>query len=1024
MKIDGISLIEGASVSNFSIATGTSYPANPNAGELFFRTDSPNVGLYVHDGTAWGYVSTASSTAWSGITGTPTTLSGYGITDAVNLAGTQTITGAKTFDLQIVSSVSTGTAPFAVSSTTTVSNLSSKYFDGFSYSHFLDGATWLQVGRIPAFTGDVTSTGGSATLTLATVNSNVGSFGSTTKASTFTVNAKGLVTAAGEVTVTPAFSSITSTPTTLSGYGITDAQPLDADLTAIAALTGTSGFLKTNGSGIWTVDTATYLTGNQTVTVSGDATGSGTTAITLTLASVGTAGTYTSVTTDSKGRVTAGTNPTTLSGYGITDAISKAGTTLDLNANLVFNGGTVTGIPTPSGSTDVVNKAYVDAAVSTLNVHAAVDAATTTNLTATYSNGTAGVGATLTNSGTQAAFQVDGYTAPVNARILVKNQTTQTQNGIYTVTTVGSGSTNWVLTRATDSDNSVAGELAPGDFVFVTEGTTQASSGWVETAIGTGTLDSIVIGTNNVTYTQFSGAGTYLAGTGLSLAGTTFNVNLGAGIAELPSTEVGVDVYPTGGLMTTTDNSTSSTTTAAQLALTNVGTAGTYKSVTTDAKGRVTAGTNPTTVAGFGLTDAVDTVTQNQVSVGKQFTGTVGIGPTAPGGQHTLYIDKLMSSATTNAYGVRNLSTIDSNVTATARMFQSGPTTATAAFTLSNLRHFEAAATTIGAGSTVTNNIGFYGNVSGGTNNYNFYAANTALNYFGGDTTFQTNVTVIGSATHSNQIISTQANNSADGSGQLYLNGATGNRIDFNVNGGSAPTFTTRSVGTKLVLYPQISASTVDHGIGVESGATWFSVPNSSSTGFKFYAGTTSVITLGSAGDITLSGGIKTAAGSQLTFTNTTSAVNNLNIAHATTTNAPTISAVGTDTNIPIAIAGKGTGDITLNGYSLANLLLFDMTLELQAGANGTFTLNESASIKFQILSAKYKTDSGTISAAIAINGTNVTGLSALALTTTQGSTAATAANTVSVGNRITAVTTSNATAVNAVITLACKRIL
>jgi hypothetical protein len=508
MKIDGISLIEGASVSNFSVVTGTSYPSNPNAGELFFRTDSPNVGLYVHDGSTWGYVSTASSTAWSGITGTPTTLSGYGITDAVNLSGTQTITGAKTFDLQIVSSVSTGTAPFAVSSTTTVSNLSSKYFDGFSYSHFFDGATWLQTGRIPAFTGDVTAPGASATLTLATVNSNVGSFGSATQVGTFTVNAKGLITAASSTTITPAFSSITSKPTTLSGYGITD-------------------------------------------------------------------------------------------------AVAKAGSTMDLNANLVFNGGTVTGIPSPTGSTDVVNKAYVDAAVSTLNVHAAVEAATTANLTATYSNGTSGVGATLTNSDTQAAFAVDGYTAPVNARILVKNQTTQTQNGIYTVTTAGSGSVNWVLTRATDADNSVPGELAPGDFVFVTEGSTQASTGWVETTIGTGTGDSIVIGTNNVTYTQFSGAGTYLAGTGLSLTGTTFNVNLGAGIAELPSTEVGIDVHATGGLMTTVDNSTSSTNTAAQLALTNVGTAGTYKSVTTDSKGRVTAGTNPTTLSGFGITDAV-----------------------------------------------------------------------------------------------------------------------------------------------------------------------------------------------------------------------------------------------------------------------------------------------------------------------------------------------------------------------------------------------------------------------------------
>lgn len=83
-----------------------------------------------------------------------------------------------------------------------------------------------------------------------------------------------------------AWSKISSTPTTLSGYGIVDAQPLDTDLTAIAALTGTSGFLKTNGSGTWTVDTATYLTGNQSVTLSGDAAGSGATAITVAVSKI------------------------------------------------------------------------------------------------------------------------------------------------------------------------------------------------------------------------------------------------------------------------------------------------------------------------------------------------------------------------------------------------------------------------------------------------------------------------------------------------------------------------------------------------------------------------------------------------------------------------------------------------------------------------------------------------------------------------------------------------------------------
>jgi hypothetical protein len=116
-----------------------------------------------------------------------------------------------------------------------------------------------------------------------------------------------------------AFSALTGKPTTLSGYGITDGQPLDADLTSIAALAGTSGLLKKTAANTWALDTSAYLTANQAITVSGDASGSGSTAIALTLATVATPGTYRSVTVNAKGLVTAGTNPTTLAGYGIVD---------------------------------------------------------------------------------------------------------------------------------------------------------------------------------------------------------------------------------------------------------------------------------------------------------------------------------------------------------------------------------------------------------------------------------------------------------------------------------------------------------------------------------------------------------------------------------------------------------------------------------------------------------------------------------------------------------------------------------
>jgi hypothetical protein len=99
--------------------------------------------------------------------------------------------------------------------------------------------------------------------------------------------------------------------TTLGVVIGTNVQAWDADLDAIAALAGTSGFLKKTAANTWSLDTNTYITGNQSITLSGDASGSGTTAITVTLASVGTAGTYTKVTTDAKGRVTSGTTLST-----------------------------------------------------------------------------------------------------------------------------------------------------------------------------------------------------------------------------------------------------------------------------------------------------------------------------------------------------------------------------------------------------------------------------------------------------------------------------------------------------------------------------------------------------------------------------------------------------------------------------------------------------------------------------------------------------------------------------------------
>jgi hypothetical protein len=199
---------------------------------------------------------------------------------------------------------------------------------------------------------------------------------------------------------------------------------------------------------------------------------------------------------------------TGISALGVVSTAQPSSTTLSDGGNLVlknavntFTGsGALTGLPSPSVASDVATKGYVDGVAVGLTAHTAVRVGTVAALTATYANGTAGVGATLTNSGTLAALSLDGVgPLSVNDRVLVKNQTTQFQNGMYTVTTVGSGAVAWVLTRATDADQS--GELAAGNYTIVNEGTTLAHTMWVQNTTGT-----ITVGTTAVVFVQLSTA--------------------------------------------------------------------------------------------------------------------------------------------------------------------------------------------------------------------------------------------------------------------------------------------------------------------------------------------------------------------------------------------------------------------------------------------------------------------------------------------------------------------------------------
>lgn len=232
-------------------------------------------------------------------------------------------------------------------------------------------------------------------------------------------------------------------------------------------------------------------------------------------------------------------------------AVTIGTTAISLGATSLTLGGLTSVAVTqdPTSALQLATKQYVDAVAEGLHVHAPSAAATTGTLasitggTVTYNNGTAGVGATLTLS--VALTTLDGYTLLNGDRVLVKNEVTSANNGIYTWATGGT-----VLTRATDFDT--AAEMASGDFTFVTNGTLYANTGWVQTDPVT------VVGTSPVTWVQFSGAGTYTAGTGLTLTGTQFSITNTAVTAGAygSATQVGTFTVNAQGQLTLAGNTT------------------------------------------------------------------------------------------------------------------------------------------------------------------------------------------------------------------------------------------------------------------------------------------------------------------------------------------------------------------------------------------------------------------------------------------------------------------------------------
>jgi hypothetical protein len=549
-----------------------------------------------------------------GTTGNPT----------VGLASNPTLPGTGAVLIPVGS---TGERPAGVVGKIRYNNTDNAY-EGYS------AGAWRQFSLTGGVTLIDTGTGltggpitGSGTISIANTAVVAGSYGSATQVGTFAVNGQGQLTAAANVTITPAaigaVESVTGTaneidaagttnvilslPTllTFTGKTVTDGT---FDMTAATVgsdtvTTNTAAQTLTNKSISGSVNTLSSIGNssltNSAVTINGSSvslggsitvTATATNALTIGTGLSGTSYNGSSAVTiaidssvvtlsgtqtltnktltlpvisqiSNTGVVSLPTATDTLVGRATTDTLTNksisgstntltdipnasltnssltVGTTaISLGASSLTLGGLTSVAVTqdPTTALQLATKQYVDAVAEGLHIHESCAAATPGTLasitggTVTYNNGTAGVGATLTLS--VALTVLDGYTLLNGDRVLVKNEATQANNGIYTWATGGT-----VLTRATDFDT--AAEMASGDFTFVTNGTLYANTGWVQ-------IDPVtVVGTSPLTWIQFSGAGTYTAGTGLTLTGTQFSITNTAVTANTYGSASAVPVF-------------------------------------------------------------------------------------------------------------------------------------------------------------------------------------------------------------------------------------------------------------------------------------------------------------------------------------------------------------------------------------------------------------------------------------------------------------------------------------------------
>jgi hypothetical protein len=613
-----------------------------------------------------------------------------------------------------------------------------------------------------------------------------------------------------------------------------------------------------------------------------------------------------------------------------------------------------------------------------------------------------GVGAKLTNSGATVALVIDTITLGVTNRVLVASQTNAFENGVYTVTDTGSISTNWELTRATDADRYLPFDpagIGEGDYFFVTEGFVGTGDSFVLTTPGV-----IILGTTNLTYTQFSAAITYsgvspikIEGQSISLANTT-----GTGdyvvLANSPQLNTPNIGNATGVSLSLTGNLTSGNAELGNLAnasflsgtlitasqpnisavgtLSNLSVSGNITSGNADLgnvatanffTGTLTTNSQPNITSLGTLSDL--SVTGN-ANVGRLYSSNANLGNTAnanffigdggfltnisaasgsylQNGNSNVYVDAnsnvrisitgvpnvvVFTDLGANINGYANITgDLDAgNITSAGNINFTGPNVY-----FSNISNLHIPGGTANY-AIVTDGLGNLSWALAGSGNANVAGSNTQIqfnddNVLGASANLTFNKTSntlsttilsitgnanVGSLNASNisaggnivttgQIATTKTGNASDGAGQLYLNGTGNNRIDFNTNGLGAPAFTTRSDGTKITLYPALTGSSVDYGLGVAAGTAWFSIPGyDAGQFFKWYGGETAIASLGGTGILSVSGNI---TGANINTGGDVSAIGNANVGNVYT------SIISASSNVTGANINTG-GDVSAIG--------------------------------------------------------------------------------------------------------------